>query len=415
VIDFADEGLRTDTCDVCGGRLPEPQLDLGLQPLCDDLIPIGQDRENNRYPIRISICPICLTAHQRFNVRKELLFPKSYHYRPRFTQDVLQGMKQLVEESECRLGSLAGKIVCDVGCSDGSLLNYFRESGAKTCGIEPTDAAKEANAAGHFVIGDYFSCDSARKLTIEVGQPDIITFTNVFAHIEDLKEALAALKILAKPGTAIVIENHYLGSVLDSNQFDTFYHEHPRTYSLRSFRFIARALSGKVAAVSFPKRYGGNIRVFITDLSGSAQQNFETEIVDAPDETEFSDRLAGLQKLVRSWHDKTRSQLSELSVSGVQICGKSFPGRAAILINLLGLDCNQHPHIFEKPGSLKVGHYVPGTRIPIVSDERWISGEESPQALLIWSWHIAPEVTSYLRERGYTGRIFKPLPTLTEI
>ena len=38
----------------------------------------------------------------------------------------------------------------------------------------------------------------------------------------------------------LVIENHYLGAVLATNQFDTFYHEHPRTYSLTSFVHIAR-------------------------------------------------------------------------------------------------------------------------------------------------------------------------------
>ena len=60
-------------------------------------------------------------------------------------------------------------------------------------------------------------------------------FTNVFAHIEDLKNLLKNLGLILSENTVLIIENHYLGSIIKKNQFDTFYHEHPRTYSLKSF------------------------------------------------------------------------------------------------------------------------------------------------------------------------------------
>ena len=63
--------------------------------------------------------------------------------------------------------------------------------------------------------------------------------------------------------TLLIIENHYLGAVLERNQFDTFYHEHPRTYSLNSFYHIAKKLGREVINHEFPSRYGGNIRVVI--------------------------------------------------------------------------------------------------------------------------------------------------------
>jgi hypothetical protein len=46
---------------------------------------------------------------------------------------------------------------------------------------------------------------------------------------------------LLHESTKIIIENHYLGSILQKGQFDTFYHEHPRTYSYQSFKFVAKA------------------------------------------------------------------------------------------------------------------------------------------------------------------------------
>ena len=48
----------------------------------------------------------------------------------------------------------------------------------------------------------------------------LITFTNVFAHIEDLNGLLNSVKTLMSKDTLLVIENHYLGGVLEKNQFD---------------------------------------------------------------------------------------------------------------------------------------------------------------------------------------------------
>ena len=103
----------------------------------------------------------------------------------------------------------------------------------------------------------------ALEILATCGQLDFITFTNVFAHIENLSELLAALKVLIGPKTVVVIENHYMGAILDSDQLNTFYHEHPRTYSLKSFTYIAKDLGLNLMDVEFPSRYGGNIRVYL--------------------------------------------------------------------------------------------------------------------------------------------------------
>jgi hypothetical protein len=81
----------------------------------------------------------------------------------------------------------------------------------------------------------------------------------------------------------------------------------------------------------------------------------------------------------------------------------------------LGIDHKLQPYVFEKPGSMKVGHYLPGTRIEIKSDDQWINGTIRPDNLIIWAWHISSEVSAYLRSNGYCGRLFTPLPVFAEI
>ena len=67
------------------------------------------------YPIEILLCDKCLTAHQRFQVPKQYLFPKHYHYRARMTPSVLTGMFGLVHSCEEKFGSLQDKLVLDIG------------------------------------------------------------------------------------------------------------------------------------------------------------------------------------------------------------------------------------------------------------------------------------------------------------
>ena len=89
--------IEVKECEVCNNKKLINVLNLGMHPLCDDLVEIGDDRVCNEFPIEILYCNICFTAHQRFQVPKEKLFTKNYHYRARMTGSVLTGMADLVE------------------------------------------------------------------------------------------------------------------------------------------------------------------------------------------------------------------------------------------------------------------------------------------------------------------------------
>ena len=383
------------SCEVCGNTHLHSVINLGKHPLPDDLVKIGDDRQPEEYPVEVLFCDSCKTAHQRFQIPREQLFPRTYHYRARQTQDVLDGMAQLVD-SIAKKRPVAGLKVLDIGCNDGSLLTEFQKLGADTYGIEPTDAAADARAAGHPVMRAFFDRQTAHQFVELFGYPDIITFTNVFAHIEDLQGLLDALRIMRKTTTWIVIENHYLGAVLDRHQFDTFYHEHPRTYSFSSFSSIASQLGMTITDVEFPARYGGNIRV---TLQSSHTASAPRLLV--PNEGTFHDQLLELDRGVKRWRDRKSSMIGSLFLdSGPTACA-AFPGRAAVLLRLLGLPREVFDRVYEKRGSKKIGYYVPGTRIPIVSDDEFYWLSHSPVVNL--AWHISAEIETNWRNKGFTG------------
>ncbi len=392
-------------CEVCDSTELVSKINLGIHPICDDLIKIGDSRKNAEYPIEIVFCINCKTAHQKYQIDKKQLFPSDYHYRARFTGDVLKGMEGLVNDLETKFGSLQGKTVLDIGCNDGSLLNFFKAKGAETFGIEPTDAFKDVNN-GHVIYNGYFDKNAVDHYLMNAQRPDVITFTNVFAHIEDLNGLLDNLKILMKEDTLLVIENHYLGAVLEKNQFDTFYHEHPRTYSLTSFFHIAKKLGRQVVSANFPSRYNGNVRVVISDpaIYGSLDLEDDEIKLQLYNETFFGENLNYMNLGITHWKVKKKIEILTAFAKYGKLEVKAFPGRAAIPIKLLGLTEDHIKCVYEKPGNLKIGYKVPGTNIPILSDDE-MGDLSQKECILNLAWHISSEIETYLRDKGFNGQL----------
>ena len=318
------------------------------------------------------------------------------------TDDVIKGIKSLVSDSKKYIGNLKNKVVLDIGCNDGSLLDQFKKENCKTIGVEPTNAALDAKNKGHFIYKNYFDNEIVKKLNKKFKKIDIITFTNVFAHIENLPELIKNLKKILSHDTYLIIENHYLGSILKRKQFDTFYHEHPRTYSLTSFIKISKLLELKILNYSFPNRYGGNIRV-VLKRRVKKKIKYDKKLINQ--EKKFINLFYFLNKSINNWKKNKIEQLKKLKKTYGRLSAKAFPGRASIIIKILGVDSETIQEVFEKPNSKKIGFYVPGTRIPIKSDKVFEKKISKLKIVINLAWHIKKEIRKYLKKMRFKGKI----------
>ena len=134
-------------------------------------------------------------------------------------------------------------LVVDIGSNDGTLLSKFEAGGHKTHGIEPTDAADLAVAAGIPTTKAFFTPGTAQAVKSEAGKAMVITATNCFAHIENIHDIVDGVLTLLDENGVFVSESHYLMALLDTVQYDTIYHEH---YSYLSLRVVQR-IAARVA------------------------------------------------------------------------------------------------------------------------------------------------------------------------
>jgi hypothetical protein len=303
-------------------------------------------------------------------------------------------------------------LILDIGSNDGTLLTGFKKHGIKTLGVEPTNISKIANQNGIETIQEFFDVNLANKIKNTHGEASLILSTNMFAHMATIGEVISGIEILLKEDGVFVLESHYLLDVIKGGQFDTIYHEHLRTYSLKSLIKLFSYYNFTVTDVQRGSRYGGNIRLHVTKGKNRSISDNVTSLLKL--EEEF-----GLSKL-ETYHNFTNrvkkakkdfvTFLMETKKDGKTIVANSCPGRCVTLLNYYGIGNDMIPYITEQPTSLKLGMYLPGKHIPIINNE--ILLKEQPDYVILLAWHYAEPIMQQLKDRGLKSNFVIPLPDL---
>ena len=107
---------------------------------------------------------------------------------------------------------------------------------------------------------------------------------------------------------------------------------------------------------------------------------------------------------MKKWNKIKRSEILDLVNLYGPLPGKPFPGRSAILIKMLQLSSKEIRAIYEKSGSKKIGHVVPGSDIQILDEEQLFS-EDKNVPFINFAWHIPEEIKKYMLQNGYSGEM----------
>jgi SAM-dependent methyltransferase len=398
-------------CQVCDSANLRSILFLGYVPPVNTMPRVDAAPEPElRFPLELKRCEDCTLAQIGYAVDQRILFPHSYPYLSGTTRILRDNFRNLAHR--CRdLGILAtGDLVIDVGANDGTLLAPFKELGFQVLGIEPSQAADVATGKGIPMVKDYFSHAQAKRIAAEHGRARVVTAANVFAHIGNVHDVVEGIKEMLAPGGVFISENHYLLSLLETVQYDTVYHEHLRYYSVGSLMNLFRTHDMEVFRVERIPTHGGSIRVFSAakgeiPVDCSVREAFDAETRFGLADGSAFDRFH--ERVVRSKLELLHL-LTKLKAAGKRIVGIGAPSRASTLVTYVGIDDTMVDCILEVKGSHKLDKFMPGTRIPVLDEEKLYN--EQPQYAVLFSWHIADELMQNLRKKGFRGGFIVPLP-----
>jgi hypothetical protein len=402
--------VPVECCQVCGHAPLETVLSLGYMPPVNQMVLIGEvPRQLPWFPTTLLHCHKCELVQLGLAVDPVIIFPPEYPYTSGTTKLLRDNFADLQRESAAML-ALSGKdLVIDIGSNDGTLLSNFKNGGQRVLGIEPTDVGDIANQRGIPTIKRYFGLDTARQVRREHGPASVVTAANCFAHMEDVHAIVDGIVELLKPDGVFISESHYLIPLLDTLQYDTIYHEHLRYYSLSSLKYLLEMHDLEVFHARPIPSHGGSIRVYAARRGAHpVEASVRHMLAEEPRGQAMTKRLAAFRNDVVLSKLKLLSMLGGLKEKGARIAGISAPSRASTLVNYVGLDEGLIDYVCEIQGSLKIGKYMPGTRIPVVDEARLF--EEQPDCALILSWHIADELARKLKAKGFRGKLITPLP-----
>lgn len=400
-----------DSCQICNFSKLHTVLDLGYQPLCDSLLTTEMLNEpETTYPLRMMWCQNCTGVQIDYCVAGQEVYHPDYPYRSGITKELAQYQENMALSLARKFNLHSDDLVIDVGSNDGTLLKGFQKAGVKTLGIEPTNIARIANASGVKTIQAFFNIETARKVKKEFGSASLVITTNTFAHMQGLGEFIMGTYKLLKDGGLFINETHYLLDVLKGGQFDTIYHEHLRTYSLKSLITLFNQYDFTVTDVERGDRYGGNIRVIATKgknrkISPEVKKLLRLEKEFGLGKKETFTRFANRAKKARL---EFMDFLIRTKKMGKHIVGNSCPARSSTLLNYYGVDKGLLSYLAEQPTSLKLNMYLPGKHIPIVNNQRLI--DEQPDFVVILAWHYAKPIMEQLKARGLKSDFVIPLP-----
>jgi SAM-dependent methyltransferase len=399
-----------ECCQVCGNASLDDVLSLGYMPPVNQMVAIGAaPRQQPWFPTNLLYCRNCELVQLGLAVDPAIIFPAEYPYTSGTTKLLRDNFADLYRESSAMLGLANDDLIIDVGSNDGTLLSNFKNGGHRVLGIEPTDVGGIAIERGIPTIKRYFGPAVAREVKSEHGPASVVTAANCFAHIEDVHAIVDGIVEMLKPGGVFISESHYLIGLLDTLQYDTVYHEHLRYYSVSSLKNLLEMHDLEVFHARPIPSHGGSIRVYAAHRGTfKVQDSVQRMVFAEPRGEAMAQRLSAFARDVVLSKLRLMAMLRDLKEKGARIVGISAPSRASTLINYVGLDEGIIDYVCEIPGSLKIGKCMPGTAIPVVDEARLFS--DQVDCAVIFSWHIAEELSPKLKAKGFRGQLITPLP-----
>ncbi len=353
-------------CLACGSTHLKLTLDLGAQPLANSYKDHPEDIQEE-FPLAINRCEKCYHVQLTHAVNPELMF-KEYLYVSGTTNTMRQHFDwfaNFTKEYFDFANAARPMNVLDIGCNDGTQLDYYKEKGLDTYGIDPAENLYERSSKNHTVFMKYFDMD----FVVENPQTyDIITAQNVFAHNYDPLKFLCAARNIMNSDSLLFIQTSQADMILN-NEFDTIYHEHINFFNINSMNELCKRKElYLIDVVKCPLH--GNSYIFVISKNKSIRRQAHIQnlidmerkagLMNEATYIEYANRCKKVVSDLRSVCD----DYNRLDV-GFSVIGYGAAAKGMTLLNYSKIKLDYI--IDDNP--LKQGKYTPGSNVPIVSSD----------------------------------------------
>lgn len=409
---------RVKKCRFCGEPLTKTFIDLGLSPLSNSYVD-SKDLQKGQmmYPLHAYVCAQCFLVQLEEFASPSAIFSE-YAYFSSFSESWLLHVKKYTEDMLTRFSLNQKSLVIEIASNDGYLLQYFKKQFVPVLGIEPAaNVAEYAVKKGIPTVTEFFGVQLAEKLRAQGKMADFLLGNNVLAHVPNINDFIAGMKILLNPDGIITMEFPHLLNLIQNNQFDTIYHEHFSYLSLYTAEKIFQAHGMRIFDVQEWQTHGGSLRIFACHQSCSIYPTEEAveKLLKREKEAGIDDlrMYEGFSRQVQTLKYDLLHLLIQLKRGGTQIAAYGAPAKGNTLLNYCGIGkefisytVDRNPHKQKK--------FLPGTLIPIFAPEEL--AKTKPEYIIILPWNLKEEIMSQLSySREWGAKFILPIPKVEVI
>jgi len=402
------------SCRFCKSPVTKNFCDLGMSPVSNAYVPFSQSQQGETiYPLHAMVCDKCFLVQLDEFESRESIFNSEYAYFSSFSASWLDHCKAYVEKMVERFALGKQSQVIEIASNDGYLLQYFKNQQVPVLGVEPTaNTAAVAQEKGIETRVCFFGVETAKKLKEEGVQADLLLGNNVLAHVPDINDFVAGMKIALKPTGVVTMEFPHLLQLMALNQFDTIYHEHFSYLSFTTVEKIFAAHGLVLFDVDELETHGGSLRIYARH-----QENTDLKLSESVTAMKAKEDAAGLsdiatyaqfeQAVYRCKRELLRFLL-DAKQEGKTVVGYGAPAKGNTLLNYCGVGRELIKFTVDR-STHKQGTFLPGVRIPVYEPEKILV--EKPDYVLILPWNLEKEIVAQMGAiREWGGKFVVPIP-----
>jgi len=402
-------------CRLCNSKKLFKFLDLGSHPPSDQFK--KEEELNNStvyYPLQVFSCLKCGFKQLNYVVDPKILYQQNYPYESSLTNKVKKHFTEFASTTINEYNLKANDLAVDIGSNTGVLLSSFKQKKLKVAGIDPaSNMCKIAMKRGIPTINDFFNKNSVKKVLSKHGKAKVITGTNVFAHINDLRTFMKNIKTLLhnKKGIFIIEVPHFL-HLIKNLEYDTIYHEHLSYISVIPLISFLKKFNLEIVDIKQKNIHGGSIRIFISNKGNFKIKKTVIKICKMETKERLNSKkvLNDFQKKVVKNRIQLTSLLAKLKKRNKKIIILSAPAKGMTLINYCKIDKDFIDYATEK-STIKQNLFTPGGNIPVYSDAKIL--KSMPDYAILLAWNFSKEIVNnnieYLKKGG---KFIIPIPNV---
>jgi len=403
-------------CRFCQHKLTKEFVDMVNAPPSNSFLTEEQLSEPETfYPLKLYVCEKCWLVQVQEYKKAEEIFSGDYVYFSSYSQSWLEHAKTYVDMIIEKLGLTPLSLAIEIACNDGYLLQYFQQKHIPCIGIEPSEnTAGVAREKGIDVIVDFFGERLAKQLAEEGKAADLLIGNNVLAHVPNINDFVAGLKIALKPKGVITMEFPHLMRLIEKNQFDTIYHEHFSYFSFHTAKAVFAAHGLELFDVEELPTHGGSLRIYAKHLKDTSHPVSSAIVELEQEETRQGmfelEYYQSFQQKIDRVKNSLVSFLIEKKRQGKKVVAYGAAAKGNTLLNYCGIKKDLIPFVVDA-SIHKQGKFLPGSHIPVEAPYK--IKETRPDYLFILPWNIKDEImeqTKYIRE--WNGKFVIPIPKL---